>query len=322
MHDQADQIHDRSRHTGDYGQLLLAILSGKFRRKRGTDHKHRSSSCQGGHGLRSRIAIIVREHIACHTLHRQHREQKCNRRGYDAEQRTVCDKASQQLSDIQFCIVCRNLHALSHQLKAEQIADDREHAKHTCDERHAGTGQHCVSIHHLIGKHWRTHTDHQPGKRCTDRSPCGQVRAVFRIRRDCRRHGTIRDVDRCIEYGTPQYIGGSHPEHLETIWHVCESRLIDQEGSDRYRSAHALDPRFELAVLCRLGAIDDLPHRHVGKGIDKPRRHHQQSHDCRADPHHVRVELQHKTRGQNKCKIISKITKHVTQFVSHAKRGH
>ena len=49
-------------------------------------------------------------------------------------QRTVCDKASQQLSDIQFCIVCRNLHALSHQLKAEQIADDREHAKHTCDD--------------------------------------------------------------------------------------------------------------------------------------------------------------------------------------------
>ena len=86
MHNQADQIHDRSRRAGNHRQLFLAKLSGKFGRKRGTNHEHRDRPGQGGHGLRGRALIIVREHIAGHALHRQHRKKQRDSSGDNAEQ--------------------------------------------------------------------------------------------------------------------------------------------------------------------------------------------------------------------------------------------
>ena len=100
------------------------------------------------------------------------------------------------------------------------------------------------------------------------------------------------------------------------------TRLIDQKGRDRHRPAHPFDPRLELSVFCRSGAVHDLPHGHIRHRIHKTGGHHQEPYHRGRHSHHIRVEFQHKGGGQDEGKIISEISEHISQLILHTKWLH
>ena len=148
-------------------------------------------------------------------------------------------------------------------------------AEYTCDNRHTGTGKNGVAVHCLKCKQRRAYSNYKTCKGRSDGSPGRQFRPVFGRRGYSGSHGAIGNIDGCIEYGAPQYVGNRHPEHLEAICHICKRRLINQKRSYRYRTAHPFDPGPEFAVFGGLGTVHNLPHGNISKSINKTGRHHQ-----------------------------------------------
>ena len=321
LENKADDLQHRGHDAGYGGQLFFTEPAGQLGGKGCTDEQDQHAAQQRSGRLGGGAAVEVGEHIACHTLHGQHGQQQEEGGSNDAQQGTVGEHALEHLANVHLAVVGGHIHTLTHQVKAEQVAEDGADRENACNDGHAAAGEDRLTIDGDVSHHGGANADHKAGQGAADGTPGGQLCAVLGVSRDGGSHGAVRDVDGGVEDRAPQDIGHKEPCHLEAVGHPGQTGLEDEEGCDGHRAAHPLEPGAELAVLGGLGAVHDLAHGHIGKGIHKAGDHHDHAHNTGAHAHHVGIELHQEAGRQDKSKIVGEIAEHIADLVPHPKRG-
>ena len=205
---------------------------------------------------------------------------------------------------------------------AQKIADHGQDRENTGREGDAGTNEGFHTIHLLVGDEGQPHTDDHTGQCAAHGAEGGQGLPVIGVLRDGGSHGAVGNVDGRVEDRSPQDVGHEQVGNLGPHGQPCQAALVNQEGGNGHRAAHAQQPGLELAVGRGAAAVTDAAHGHIGEGIHDARNGHDQADHTGRNTHDIRVELHEHHGGKNKGKIVAEVSEQVTDLVADSEGTH
>ena len=209
---------------------------------------------------------------------------------------------------------------LLRQRVAQQIADDRQQGEHACRQRHAAAHERLHAVPLLIGDQRQHDADHRAGEHAAHRPKGREALPVAGLCGDRRGHRAVGDVDGRIEDRAPENIGDEQVEHPRRVRPLDDAAQVHQKRGERYRHAHALDPRLESAYARHDAApVAQAAHRHVGHGVGQPREHHDRANRPGGDAHDIRVELHEDDRREDEREIVAEIAEEIAELVPDSK---
>ncbi len=303
----------------DDGELLFAEFRSQLGNKGGQDQHHAAGQKSADGDGRCTVEV-VRIDVVVHAgqCHLYQQEDQCG--DDDADEGTVGEENAEQLEHALLLLSGLHLDTLCGEMVANHVDQDRQNGANAGCQHNLAAAEHLMSfrirrVHH----HRQNNHDDDLCYGCADGSPVGEHRSLLRLVAHGRCHGAVRDVDARVAYRAPEDVGEEHPEHLKAHRLICKIRSKNKERGHGHRSCKAAYPRSELTLCGIGGAVYDLSHRNIGKGIHNLGDHHQCADKSCADAHDVRVEFHHEQSGDDEGQVIGEITCGIADLVPDAK---